>query len=101
MLAYPPVVVQLEVCGKWILTAGKSSPIKNCTVLVANAIQLKSNTVGEIAQLTVRVGGITQLEIGGTSRIVLIRLFKNCTPTDPPPPIPFPFPIPPTGPPPF
>ena len=77
ILAYPPVVMQLEVCGKWILTTGKSSPIINCTVLVAIAIQLTSNTVGEIAQLTVGVGGIAQLKSGGTSRIILILLFKN------------------------
>ena len=101
MLAYPPIVVQLEVCGKWMLTTGKSSPFTSCTVLIAITVQLTYDTVGGIAQLTVGIGGIAQLKNGGTSRIILNMLFKNCTLTEPPPPpIPFPFPNPPKVPPP-
>ena len=101
MLANPPIVVQLEVCGKWMLTTGKASPFTSCTVLVTITVQLTDDIVGGIAQLTIGIGGIAQLKSGGTSRIILNMLFKNCTLTEPPPPIPFPFPNPPKVPPPF
>ena len=85
-----------------MLTTGKSSPFTSCTILIAITVQLTDDTVGGIAQLTIGIGGIAQLKSGGTSRIILNMLFKNCTPTEPPPPpIPFPFPNPPKVPPPF
>ena len=101
MLANPPIVVQLEVCGKWMLTTGKSSPFTSCTILVKMTVQLTNDIVGWIAQLADGIGGIAQLKSGWTNQIILNMLFKNCTPTEPPPPIPFPFPIPPKVPPPF
>ena len=102
MLANPPIVVQLEVCGKWMLTTGKASPFTSCTVLVTITVQLTDDIVGGIAQLTDGIGGIAQLKSGGTNQIILNMLFKNCTLTEPPPPpIPFPFPNPPKVPPPF
>ena len=67
MLAIPPIVVQLEVCGKWMLTTGKTSPFYSCTVLVMMTVQLTNDIVGWIAQLA---DGIAQLT-DGIGRIAL------------------------------
>ena len=108
MLANPPIVVQLEVCGKWMLTTGKSSPFTSCTILVTMTVQLTDDIVGWIAQLADGIAqladgiGRIALKSGWTNQIILNMLFKKCTLTEPPPPpVPFPFPNPPSVPPPF